>query len=376
MDRSNRAFNTECYMNDLQFKKLKLIARKNCLSILDNTGLVHDGRITSSNLDTFISYPVNIVGSGVISLSAIEKPFSYGVIADGILTITRGMTKTTLAVQEVDEFPVIPECDLLQGTFRDANEITRLKAFADKDLSRIALSCIHINDSYISATDAHKVRWVPKSSTVSNLLIPPSLFSLLTDKYSVWFDEAEIPAYMKFIGYAGEEIVTRTVTVNYPNIKAVIPAIRPVKFTINTTYLLDAIAQTIACTEKSKPNIYFRLIENVLQVSASNTETNATYSATYNVLREGYLGEFHIYFDAKFLKTIAEIYKTSWLTFEMHQSNRPVVINANNLLMPTSEESTAQEIKVFDKMVEEYLNPEAVVIVEGKKTKRKTANCL
>lgn len=190
MDRSNRAFNTECYMNDLQFKKLKSIARKNCLSILDNTGLVHNGRITSSNLDTFISYPINIVGSGVISLSAIEKPFSYGVIADGILTITRGMTKTTQAVQAVDEFPVRPECGVLQGTFRDANEINRLKAFTDKDLSRIALSCIHINDTCISATDAHKVRWVPKSSTVSNLLIPPSLFGFLTDKYSVWFDDA------------------------------------------------------------------------------------------------------------------------------------------------------------------------------------------
>jgi len=362
-------------MNDLQFKKLKSIARKNCHSILDNTGLVHDGRITSSNLDTFISYPVNIVGSGVISLSAIEKPFSYGVIADGILTITRGITRTTQAVQDVDEFPDRPECNLLQGTFRDANEINRLKAFADKDLTRIALSCIHINDTYISATDAHKVRWVPKSSTVSNLLIPPSLFGLLTDKYTVWFDEAEKPTYMKFIGYAGEEIVTRKVLVNYPNIKSVIPVIRPVKFTINTGYILDAIAQTIGCTGKLTPNIYFRLIGDFLHVSAANTETNATYSSTYNVLREGYLGEFHIYFDAIFLKTIAEIYKTSWLTFEMHQSNRPVVINENNLLMPTNEESTAQEINVFDKLVEEYLNPEPVVIGEGKKTKRKTANC-
>jgi hypothetical protein len=321
-------------------------------------------------MDTFISYPVNIVGSGVISLSAIEKQFSYGVIADGILTITRGMNKTTQAVQAVAEFPIRPECNLLQGSFRDANEINRLKAFADRDLNRIALSCIHINDTYISATDAHKVRWVPKSSTVSNLLIPPSLFGLLTDKYAVWFDEAEKPTYMKFIGYAGEEIVTRTVLVNYPNIKSVIPAIRPVRFTINTGYILDAIAMTIACSEKSKPNICFRLIGNFLHVSAANTETNAAYSATYNVLREGYLGEFHIYFDANFLKTIAEIYKTSWLTFEMHQSNRPVVINSNNLLMPTSEESTSQEIKVFDKLVEEYLNPEPIVSAAVKKARR------
>jgi hypothetical protein len=259
-------------MNDLQFKKLKSIARNNILSILDNTGLVHDGRITSSNLDTFISYPVNIIGSGVISLSAIEKPFSYGVIADGVLTITRGMNKTTQAVQAVNEFPVRPECNLLQGSFRDANEINRLKAFADKDLSRVALSCIQINDTYISATDAHKVRWVAKSSTVSNLLIPPSLFGLLTDKYSVWFDEPETPTFMKFIGYAGEEIVTRTVLVNYPNIKAVIPAIRPVKFTINTGYILDAIAQTIGCTGKFKPNIYFRLIGGFLHVSAALME--------------------------------------------------------------------------------------------------------
>jgi hypothetical protein len=94
------------------------------------------------------------------------------------------------------------------------------------------------------------------------------------------------------------------------------------------------------------------------------------------VLREGYLGEFHIYFDANFLKTIAEIYKTSWLTFEMHQSNRPVVINSNNLLMPTSEESTSQEIKVFDKLVEEYLNPEPIVYAEVKKARRIRANCL
>ena len=276
----------------------------------------------------------------------------------------------------MNEFPLRPECNLLQGSFRDANELIRLKAFTDKDLNKIALSCIHINDTYISATDAHKVRWVAKSSTVSNLLIPPSLFGLLTDKYAVWFDEAEKPTYMKFIGYAGEEIVTRTMLVNYPNIKAVIPAIRPVKFTINTSYLLEAIAMTIAYSEKSKPNICFRLIGNFLHVSATNRETNATYSATFNVLREGYLGEFHIYFDANFLKTIAEIYKTSWMTFEMHQSNRPVVINANNLLMPKSEESRAQEIKVFDKMVEEYLNPEPIVSAEVKKARRKMANCL
>jgi hypothetical protein len=89
------------------------------------------------------------------------------------------------------------------------------------------------------------------------------------------------------------------------------------------------------------------------------------------VLREGYLGEFHIYFDANFLKTIAEIYKASWMTFEMHQSNRPVVINANNLLMPKTEESRVQEIKVFDKLVEEYLNPEPMVVVEVKKARRK-----
>jgi hypothetical protein len=55
----------------------------------------------------------------------------------------------------------------------------------------------------------------------------------------------------------------------------------------------------------------------------------------------------------------------------MHQSNRPVVINSNNLLMPKSEESRAQEIKVFDKMVEEYLNPEPIVSAEVKKARRK-----
>jgi hypothetical protein len=57
----------------------------------------------------------------------------------------------------------------------------------------------------------------------------------------------------------------------------------------------------------------------------------------------------------------------------MHQSNRPVVINANNLLMPKSEESRAQEIKVFDKLVEEYLNPEPIVSAEVKKARRKMA---
>ena len=349
-------------MKKSDVSRLKKVAKNRALAIVDGTGYVKDGKITSTNLEVTVTLQCDIKGEGVINLADIEKPYSDAWIDGGFLFVKRNGAVMKSATHDATVFPKIltPPADTSYFNFDQSAEIKTLSTFTLKDEDRPAMGGVFIGNDEMTATDAHRLMWVKlnSQSPFEKLIIPALTASVLGDwSYQITADESNA-----FFVNETETVSCRLIDGRYPNYKSVIPVYKT-SFICNRKALVGHVENALQATNKNTKAVALIFKNNIIRVEGCNLEENKEYAAEIAQSAEN-AKEVSIAFNGKLLLSVLQAIKTEIVSIKCEESKRAAIFNDNVLLMPVMHDFTAKpkenpSIQPEEKTVE---NTEAVKI--------------
>lgn len=322
--------------NNMQKSQLSIMKKvaKGSLEIVNKRALVRKGRIYATNLEITVSFPTNILGEGVIEIEAIEKDFDSAEIRDGFLFVTRGKSISKSAIMNSESYPEIFKNGKFLGVFNDMKAVNEIAHYAGNDPMRPVLSGIHIDETNLACTDAHRLGWRKKSgTTVSNITIDAKSLNLLPSASYRVYEAQDNPLNVIFVSDT-ETFSFRLIENKFPNYDAVIPKNNPLEITVNTKELLSSLTSAEPSANKATKQAIFTIFENTITVSAEDIDRSTEFSISLPISMNMDIEIFKIGFNIKYmLSVISNEKKETKITFS--ESSRAMIVNDNNLLMPT-----------------------------------------
>jgi hypothetical protein len=316
----------------------KFFNKKNTLPVLD-TCLVKNGTITVSDLEYSGQFLTDVKGTGLITISELERPYDEAWIKDGALHVKRGTSVSISIAYEIDDYPGItfdPKPEKTDGKkyfFNDTAKLLKLQPFLGKEELRPAMTGFGFSNGKFYSTDAHRLGWEDFSEKTSlpDGILPAKTAVLLADKdYDVYFYENTNFVFHSTDGT--EKLCIRAIDGYYPNVPAVIPEFNPFTVKIDTAILLNEIENANANADKTRKQIQFIFEKNTLTLTSEDLDYKKSYRNTVETMTETLI-KFNIGFNGAFLKTIIDK-KIPVTTMEFSAPNRATIINENRLMMP------------------------------------------
>lgn len=321
-------------MENSNVKRMMKLTSRSRLAIVKKTALIQNGYAIADDLEIRLMVKTDIKGEGVIDLESLSKIKHYdsAEICDGFLFIKTGNATSKFPVAgPVDEFPKEPEIDKCIGNLCDTESmaIHSLAPIVSDEEIRPVLTGVYIGVDHIVATDTHRLRWLPKTTQVANIIIPGRAALLLTpESYNVSITENN--SHAKFEG-EHETIFTRLIEGMYPQYQNVIPTDNPVCIKVKTAELIEVIQRALLADTENHTCL-FKATPGKLTISAKNIDLNTEFSDGILAKLSG-AKQFPIAFNGKFMLSMLDksIDKT---VIELSMPNKAAIINGNSLLMP------------------------------------------
>ena len=273
-------------MKKEQFTKLLKVAKASTIPVIDKTGYVKDGRITSTDLEITMSMPCPYEGEGIIDLKMLSKIKGINRLilnpetCTAIAIVGHGTQKITL-FGNTDEWPSCPEVGDKIATIlpHDIKNLKIAARFTGDDDMRPPMMGVCITDKIISATDAH---WLFKQDTASELpegteiIIPKRVIELLNEgssySLSMWkTEETDVRVYYTLTD--GDEIISfRPIEGKFPNVEAAIPTENPLTLAVDTKTFRDALESALPSANHSTKQIVLIIRENWMKINAEDID--------------------------------------------------------------------------------------------------------
>jgi DNA polymerase III subunit beta len=269
-----------------QFAKLLKVAKSSTLPILDQTGYVKNGRITSTDMEISLSMPCPWEGEGIVDLKLLSKLKGLTHLSidsdthSAIAKVGNGTQKVTL-VGNSEEWIIIPNTPKMVGivTAHDITNLKTAKQFVSNDETRAVMTGVLLSDKKICGTNAH---WLFSQDVASDLpegteiIIPARVMDLLNDNtiytlHKGQYDKAAERVYYSLTN--GDETITfLAIWGKYPNFEAVIPTENPLTLAVDTKTFKEALEAALpsANTSTKTVNVYIR--DNWMKIHAEDID--------------------------------------------------------------------------------------------------------
>lgn len=269
-----------------QFTKLLKVAKSGTLPILDKTGYVKDGRITSTDLEITMSMPCPWEGEGVVDLKLLSKMKGLTSlvinkeVGNAIAKVGHGTQKVALA-GDIEEWPNLQETPEMLGILNahDIHNLKTAKRFVGDDELRPVMTGVYLTDKKIAATNAH---WLFSQDVASELpegteiIIPARVMDLLNDNTIYTLHKGKRDKDDERVYYAltnGDETITfLAILGKYPNFEVVIPTKNPLTLAVDTKTFKEALEAALPSANHQNQKITVLIRERWMKLHAEDVD--------------------------------------------------------------------------------------------------------
>ncbi len=245
-------------------------------------------------------YPANVVSKGSVTINARKLFDILRALPDLEVHLTReendwvslkcGKSRFRLPGLPAADFPKLPEYSetaLMEFSGAKLKEMIRKTYFAiSPDESRQALNGLlleqdgdHVN---LVGTDGHRLSYIRRPLLKSNakggetsFLLPKKvlteLFKLMDNEESATYSFSVKDNQLAFI-HEREVIVSRKIDGKFPNYQQVIPTDNPLKVTVNTQALIQALTRVALLADEKSKMVRFEIKAGSLTLVSDHTE--------------------------------------------------------------------------------------------------------
>ena len=269
-----------------QFAKLLKVAKCSTLPILDKTGYVKNGKITSTDREISLSMPCPWEGEGIVDLKLLSKLKGLTHLSidsethSAFAKVGNGTQKVALA-GNTEEYVTIPNTPEMVGivNVHDIHNLKTAKRFVGDDEHRPAMTGVYLTDKKIAATNAH---WLFSQDVASDLpegteiIIPARVMDLLDDKVSYSLhkgkrDEDDTRIYYSLTN--GDEVITfRPIEGKYPDFETVIPQENPLTLAVDTKTFKEALEAALPSANQQTQQITVFIRERWMKLNAEDVD--------------------------------------------------------------------------------------------------------
>jgi DNA polymerase III sliding clamp (beta) subunit (PCNA family) len=268
-----------------QFTKLLKVAKSSTLPILDKTGYVKDGRITSTDLEITMSMPCPWEGEGVVDLKLLSKMKGLTSLVinkelgNAIAKVGHGTQKVALA-GDIEEWPNLQEAPEMLGVL-NAHDIKNLKIakrFVDDDEFRPLMTGVYLTDKKIAATNAHWLFSQDVSSELpegTEIIIPARVMDLLNDNtiYTMKKGKRNNDEQVCYTLTNGDETITFwAILGRYPNFEVVIPQNNPLTLAVDTKTFKEALEAALPSADHQTQQITVFIRDRWMKLHAEDVD--------------------------------------------------------------------------------------------------------
>ena len=294
--------------------------------------LLHNGTLTSTDLDVFVQAEVPFKGTALIPVDRLKKITDKNTVTSlnirgefAVIDSPKGQFKIQIS-SDVDDFPAIESGFGEPFEFTLDKEVKNLKFFAksDKEVGD-RLKGVHFSSNgEVVATDGHKLKWLRRGVN-GDKTVPSQIFQLPNGNYKVSFSETHAKFQMGEVWF-----IIRTVSTPFPDYRAVIPEAKdsPIRFKAAKK---DLIEQVENCLIGDAPAL--TLNERGL-IHSSCLETGTMYEGQVKSTSNS---PFKISFNVNHLLQVLKTSDSDEIVFKIKDEKRAVLINEDTLLMPALE---------------------------------------
>ena len=348
-------------MKNVNWKKLAQVAKSRAIGEIDGHALISSGRIVATDLETTISYPINIPGEAIVDIKTLSKTKFDSLAIEQKddsrwLIVKNGNAQSKMICDyNPEDFPKPVECEKYWGelTAEDIQNIKTASGFVSNDELRPVMTAVYITHQHIVATDAHRLVWYNRKGKAGqlDLLMPSSVIRkfFTESEYSVYVATKDYEyekdgkkvkeTYVvnaKLVAKNGQEITLRNVDGKYPNFKAVVSSEYTAVSILPRTQLLNAVklAENFAHQETLKGTFVFE--QDSVTLTSEDLDLDKSY--TEEIPQKWNIDNpeisFEIGFNLQFIKNILSVNKSPQVEMLLNFSNRHILIDRNILLMP------------------------------------------
>lgn len=336
-------------------KKLAMFTKGSSLPIIDQTGLVRNGRITSTNLECFLERATSITGEGVVDLAYLAKVKNIQEvkIEEDSVYIKTSKAKSKISVSgDTNEFPTPPQGEFEKLGILTSEEVDQIKdllVFTNNDELRPVMSGVFVGKDAIVATDAHALKYYPRDSDWGGFIIPKTAIKLLeTTEYEV---ERLMEKESEWIrATSSEEVLTfRVVDGKYPEWRAVVPENNPLTVTFDSKELREHLTDALPNSNNETKYVYLQFRKDWCKISSEDIDLGREYSGIMPITTQWTEGkEEEIALIGLNIPNLLKILpKVGYATLNWSASNRAVLINKYTLLMSVVIHSDSSKITTF-----------------------------
>jgi DNA polymerase III subunit beta len=278
--------------------------------------------------------------------------------------LVNGKVAFTYCVENPSEFPKIAKCEEIVAEFTGPNDfklIHGLKKYVSTDALRPAMTCIHVDEENIAATNGNWLVYKDHKETIFHSFVPLMITAKVADIIKDFtHGTVKVFRYNGAVSSMAIKENTRGVVFNYvdekyPDYKNVIPENSNIKLSLNKKNLVKHLKLAMLAANKTTYQIVLSLSYGslVTRIKAEDLDFEREYVADFwsdlswtsprkrneeGMFVDGDLPNagdpFAIGFNAKFLLSIVEDIDQETIVLEMTAPNRGVIINKEFLLMP------------------------------------------
>lgn len=324
------------------FAKANKIAGKNkVLPIMDNCK-IENGWLTVTNLEIFYSFEVPTQFKGLVPFKMLHEYVKKNKLFPALADLGNDkaiMGQVTFKPETFEDFPLgnhIENKDLKQGCFEqsDIEAIQNVSTFCGNDDMRPTMKGVVINcypdKTECGATDAHKLKYLPLSDKTKEIAgIMRKLATTMIFEGIVKQDNSHLE-----ITGLNERIVIRLIDARFPDYHCVLPVDYAQSFKINRIELLNMVKGMVPFCNPTTLKLDLSIKPNSLLLEAQDVDRDVSINneLTLQYLKTG--EDLDISVNGKFLIMLLESFSEDVITFEYSDSNKPVLINKNGLIMP------------------------------------------
>jgi DNA polymerase III subunit beta len=337
-------------MEKLHIQLLKKISPRKSMDCIQQTALIHSGRITSTDLETYVSVPVpdrwTVIGSGAVGIEVLEA------IAGNVyncLEFTNGQVKindrAVYPAVNYSDFPEIPLSEIWEsqpGLITGA-QITGLTDFMSKDDLRPAMNGINVISGELCSTNGHVLRALQTDYTGREFILPAlTANALKLAKKTDWIVSIEPTAeplhtvqLVRFVSSCNDiHVYFRPINERYPDYKSVIPKDNANHIRISKKSLQTALKLAKSAYNKTTKQVVLEVFDTGVNLHAADLDTGSELNQILNGHNVNIETGYRIGFNADYLATMATNTAGELITFDLSTPNRPAIVDSDKLLMP------------------------------------------
>lgn len=304
----------------------KIVGKNKVLPVLEYFK-VNNGIAEATDMECTVKWKTDISGTGLVPKDYFKiKQKTVKFESDNICYINSSKFTTP----QLSEFPVSDQTFRTIGTLsaKDIPIIIGLSKICSKDVLRVSMQGVFFNNNVVCSTDAIRLSHREIESNIQGSFIIPAKYCsfLIPGIISISDDNSHIK-----VENDTNCVIIRLIDAMFPDYKVVIPTkdMLKHKLILDKKTFKQALQDCLICNPLND-KVTMSLKEGLLNLYSENIDFDANSEASISY--EGSIID--IAFNLKYMLSLLDIIEYDNIVIETYESDRPMLINSNNLLMP------------------------------------------